>query len=135
MNLKKEFQIPTKICLEAKQYMKHLLSQLSEHGIAITGLDYGGLTLMAWTYHHWIKATDTIEAEGYIVQEENARGTTITKVHPAVKIQYDCNAQLRALLVEYGLTPKSRGRMDGRQGMIPFPLSDENPLRKFKIVQ
>ena len=130
--MEKEFQIPTKICVEAKRFMKHLLTQLKENQILIMGLDYGGLTLMAWAYHTWVEATSTIEDEGMIVRETNARNTTITKAHPAVKIQYDSIAQLRLLMVEYGLTPKSRGKVDAIQGN----LFDVNPqLQKFKIVK
>ncbi len=131
-NYKKEFQIPTKICVEAKRYMKHILDQIKKNQIQIIGLDYGGLTLMAWTYHTWVEATTIIEDEGMIVNETNARNTSITKVHPAVKIQYDAHAQLRLLMIEYGLTPKSRGRVDAIQGNL-FDLSPE--LQKFKIAQ
>jgi len=127
-----EFQIPTKICVEAKRFMKHLLDQLKENQIHILGLDHGGLTLMAWTYHTWVKAIAIIEKEGMVVTETNARNTTITKAHPAVKIAYDSNAQLKQWMVEYGLTLKSRGKVDAIQGNL-FDLSPE--LEKFRIVK
>ena len=131
-NYKKEFQIPTNICVEAKRFMKHILDQLKEHQIHILGLDYGGLTLMAWNYHHWVKAIEMIEKEGIVVTETNARNTTITKTHPAVKIAYDNNAQLKQWMVEYGLTLKSRGKVDAVQGNL-FDLSPE--LEKFRIIK
>jgi len=129
--MSKEFQIPTKICLEAKQFMKLLLQHLKDNRIMITGLDHGGLTLIAWTYHTWVQATEILSDESFIIEETNARNTTITKIHPAIKIQYDAAAQLRQLLVEYGLTPKSRGRVDALQGDL-FEVPPQ--LSKFKIV-
>jgi len=126
--MEKSFQIPTEICREAKQFMKRVTRHMEERGVAIREGDHGGLELMAWTYHHWFKANETVNKEGYIVKETNARGTAITKIHPAVKIAYDCNAQLRQLLVEYGLTPKSRNAVGGIQG----DLWKQNPqLSKF----
>jgi len=130
--MEKDFQIPTKICVEAKRFMKHLLDQIKQNQIQIIGLDHGGLTLIAWTYHTWVEATTTVEDEGMIVRETNARNTSITKAHPAVKIQYDSIAQLRLLMIEYGLTPKSRGRVDAVQGNL-FDLSPQ--LQKFSIAQ
>ncbi|MBA7523483.1 hypothetical protein ES705_15610 [subsurface metagenome] len=130
----KEFPIPTKICLEAKQFMKHLLKQLKDNGINVTGLDHGCLYLIAWTFHRLVRATQKIEDEGEIIKEVTARGNRITKTHPAIKIEYDSRAQLTRLLVEFGLTLKSSGRLeDAKQGN----LFEECPpgLQKFRIVK
>ena len=126
-----KFKIPAKVCLEAKHFMKDLLVQLDLNGVDITGLDHMGLTLMTWSYHNFVQARKVLQAEGLVVRERDARNTTITKPHPAVKIQYDANAQLRQLLVEYHLTPRSRGRSDASQ----LDLFKKNPqLEKFKVV-
>lgn len=129
----KEFHIPTQICLEAKQFMKQLLRHLADNYIAITGLDHAGLILISWSYHNYIVATRLIEDEGMILREVNARNTAITKSHPAIKVQYDSNAQLQQLLKEYGMTPKSRGVVDGKQGRL-FDDDINSPLGKFNIV-
>lgn len=128
-----EFKIiPTEICLEAKQFMKYLLQQLKDNGVMITSLDHAGLYLIAWTFHSFVKATKTIESEGSIIKERNNKNTTILKPHPAKKMQYDANAQLTKLLIEYGLTPRARGRVDATQGDL-FESPPE--LRKFEIVK
>lgn len=130
--MNKEFHIPTKICLEAKQFMKQLLEHLEDNYVAISGLDHAGLTLISWSYSNYIEATRLIETEGMIVREVNARNSSITKPHPAIKIQYDSNTQLRLLLMEYGMTPKSRGVIDGKQYKLPF--EKDSPLGKFNVV-
>jgi P27 family predicted phage terminase small subunit len=130
---KKEFHIPTDICLDAKKYMKQLLQELRDKGIEITILDHVSLELIANTYDLWLDATNTYKKEGNIISETNARNTTITKPHPAIKIAFDSGAQLRKLLLDYGLTLGTKIRIDALQG----DLFEEIPpqLQKFRVMK
>jgi len=70
-------------------------------------LDTSALTLISNTYDTYIKATKILLKEGLIINTTTKAGDSI-KAHPAVKIQLDAQVQLTKLLIEFGLTPKSR---------------------------
>lgn len=133
--MKIDFKIPTKICLEAKQYMKGLLQQLEEHQIGVNGLDHLALEQIAYTYHTWAVARKAVLKEGYILKEKNARNAGVSKPHPAVKIMYDANAQLTKLVQLFGLSPKSRGSIGNLQLHLPMnPALDKFNSNELKAV-
>lgn len=98
--------------------MKALLKSLENQGIQWNGLDNGILNLIAYEYHKWSESRNLVMKEGFVLREKNARNAGVTKPHPAVKIMYDAASQLRLLFVEFGLTPKSRGKVDALQGQL-----------------
>jgi P27 family predicted phage terminase small subunit len=100
-----EFEIPKKISMEAKQYMKNLLQELRDNGIVKIGLYHGGLIIIAITYHGWIKVAEIIEKEGLTITKKDDNGTTYTKIHPAVQIQHDYKTILNQWIEEFELIP------------------------------
>lgn len=96
-------RIPEDICVEAKEYLRGIISVLNTQEV-ITPLDDAALELVGYTYHNWLQATKTILKEGQTVKSE--RG--YTKAHPCVKIQLDAQVQLTKLMDSFGLNPKSR---------------------------
>jgi P27 family predicted phage terminase small subunit len=98
--------IPTSISPKAKTFMKNLLGVLGEKSIN-TKLDSAAISLIAHTYDNYINATEILKKEGLVITSFTAAGEN-PKAHPAVKIQLDAQIQLTRLLIEFGLTPKSR---------------------------
>jgi len=113
-----DYTIPSDIGTEARQYMKALLKSLDDQGIQWNGLDNGILNLIAYEYHKFVESRDLVMKEGFVLRERNARNAGVTKPHPAVKIMYDATSQLRLLYIEFGLTPKSRGKVDALQRQL-----------------
>lgn len=111
--------IPKGICLEAKEYMKGIISVLKKQEI-ITSLDTASIELIAYTYHTYITATKTLLSEGYEVKSE--RG--YMKAHPAVKTQLDAQVQLTKLLDSFGLSPKARKDIIKSKEKTHSPIDD-----------
>jgi len=98
--------IPSNITDKAKRFMKELLIVLEDKNIHTT-LDKTAISLLAHTYDNYIKATEMLEHDGLTLYNYTSAGKNM-KAHPAVKIQLDAQIQLTKLLIEFGLTPKSR---------------------------
>ncbi len=122
-----DYVIPADICDEAKRYMNALFVSMKNYGVQWNGLDNGILNLIAYEYHKWVTARNLCMSEKFVIREKNARNVGITKPHPAVKIMYDASAQLRLLYIEFGLTPKARGKADPLQ----IKLFESQPLAEF----
>jgi P27 family predicted phage terminase small subunit len=116
--------IPSSISNKAKRFMKDLLEVLDEKSIH-TKLDSAAISLLAHTYDNYIRATEMIEHDGLIVNSYSGTSKT-KKAHPAIKIQLDAQIQLTKLLVEFGLTPKSRKDIESAKA----PATD-SPLELF----
>ena len=117
-----DFVIPVEICEKAKDYMKGLLKSIKDNHITITSLDNGALMLIAYTYHDYMEAMETLANSKKVIKETNARNTVITKAHPAVKMKLDAQVQLQKLLAEFHLTPRSRNRNPKGNGMPEDPI-------------
>lgn len=101
--------IPKDICLKAKRYMRDLLVVLEDKSINST-LDSAAIQLIGHTYNNYIIATETLATDGMYQTIETQAGSSL-KAHPAVKVQLDSQVQLTRLLLEFGLTPRSRGEL------------------------
>lgn len=111
--LAKRNSYPSSIGDKAKKFMKELLDVLEDKSIN-TALDKAAISLIAHTYDNYIKATEMLEHDGLTIYQYSAAGRNV-KAHPAVKIQLDAQIQLTKLLVEFGLTPKSRKDIDSQK--------------------
>lgn len=117
--------IPKDISLRAKRYMRDLLGVMKDKGVNST-LDSAAIQLIGQTYHNYIEATETLAREGMYQTIDTQAGSSL-KAHPAVKVQLDSQVQLTRLLIEFGLTPKSRGELKKEEEKKP----DQSPLTRF----
>ncbi len=119
-----QLKIPHSVPSETRIYMRDLIKLLNAQDL-ITELDSGALKLLMQVHEKWIKSTKIIEDEGYVIADENARGTTCHKPHPALTIQKDATIQLTRLFAQFGLTPQARKKIGQEK-----PVAD-SPLAKF----
>lgn len=104
---------PSAIGGKAKKFMRELMVVLEDKNIN-TALDKAAISLIAHTYDNYIKATEILEHDGLTIYQYSGASKNI-RAHPAVKIQLDAQIQLTKLLVEFGLTPKSRKDIDSQR--------------------
>lgn len=81
-------------------------------------VDRAGLTAYCLAWDQMVWADGVLKVEGCIVEVpiQSARGDVIGhdhRPHPAVKIQADASRRVLAFISEFGLTPASRGRLEG----------------------
>ena len=73
--------------------------------------DRHALMLLCDSYREYREARATVEKEGQILDVENKYGS-VKVVHPAVKIASDAWRRVRLMLVEFGLTPSARAKVN-----------------------
>lgn len=113
-----EYTIPKDIEKEAKTYMDNVLTELQNRGM-LEQVDAAALTMLARNYSMFIKASKQLETDGLTVTSD--RGNIAP--HPAIKIAKDAQTQAMKVMLEFGLTAKSRTKlpkMDKEDEDSPF---------------
>jgi P27 family predicted phage terminase small subunit len=92
---------------EAKAEWVRLAPILGRLGL-ITETDTNALAAYCEAWATWKTATQQIRKYGMVLKSKDS---DIPKVSPFVKIAHNALLQMRALLLEFGMTPSSRVRM------------------------
>ena len=106
--MNKEFTIPKDIEADAKVYIENVLSKLESSGM-LENVDNAALTMLARNYSMFIKASKQLEKDGLTVVSD--RGNIAP--HPAIKIAKDAQNSAMKVMMEFGLTAKSRSKLKG----------------------
>jgi len=75
------------------------------------GVDQPAIESLAINWDEWMQATKTIEEEGYILSRFDNNGNEIKYRNPAWNIKRDSFKQVLQLLIQFGMTPTSRGKV------------------------
>jgi P27 family predicted phage terminase small subunit len=109
---------------EASKEWKRISAELEQLQL-LTQCDRAALAAYCVCYADWIKAQKVIDKEGQVYESTNHNtGTTLIKIHPAVRIALDCMKLMRAYLVEFGLTPASRTRIHVDKAPTEDPMDE-----------
>ena len=73
--------------------------------------DRRALELLVGAYEEWREARELVQREGMTYERSTAQGERIICAHPAVAIQADAMRRVQRLLLEFGLTPSARSRV------------------------
>lgn len=87
----------------------------------LENVDSAALTMLARNYSMFIKASKQLEDEGLTVTSD--RGNIAP--HPAIKIAKDAQTQAMKVMLEFGLTAKSRSKFKLKE------VDDNNPFEQF----
>lgn len=90
---------------EAQKLYKELIILISNDNAL-------ALNMLVITYSTYLEATEHLQLEGKVLQEFDYNNNPKTKPNPWVKIQLDSQIQLHKLIQEFGLTPKSKNKIN-----------------------
>jgi P27 family predicted phage terminase small subunit len=99
---------------DAKRAWDELAPMLHRLGL-LTEVDRAALLLYCATFAHWQRATRHLQRYGLVIK----RKRKAPMPSPYVAIANQMQAQCRALLIEFGLTPVSRTRVHGPKHDAP----------------
>jgi P27 family predicted phage terminase small subunit len=119
--MKLPFTIPEDYTYQTQQFLKKLLFNLRRDP-AVSKLDEEAFALLGNVHNRFVEADEIVTKEGLIILDKH--GASVT--HPAVKIRHDEQVKLLKLMLEFGLTPKSRFK----QGKKPKE-KETNPIDLF----
>ena len=102
---------PEILSTTAKKHWRIVVKQLYDANL-MTNLDIDALTIYCEAYARWSEAGKAIQAEGVIIKQKSHDGSTeYLKPNPYMQIQQKAFDQMKAMLVEFGMSPSSRTRV------------------------
>lgn len=113
---------PSHLCPEGKKEWKRMVKELAVLGL-ITKIDRAALAAYCTCWAKYVEASLGIRETGYLVESK----TGVLRSNPLVTVQNKAIEQMKALLIEFGMTPASRSRI----ALNNEDTDDDDPWDKF----
>ena len=95
----------------AKKHWRVIAKQLYTANI-MTMLDVDALMIYCEAYARWVEAGEVLKKDGLLITQKSHNGSTeYLKQNPWLMIQQKSFDQMKAMLVEFGMSPSSRTRV------------------------
>ncbi len=102
---------PNHLDARAKKYYKEMGGQLVAMRVMTTA-DRDALALLAQTYSDWVRAKQDLDKYGMTMEQRDRSGRLTVVTNPAWRIANAAAKNYHRLLIEFGLTPSSRTRIE-----------------------
>ena len=106
---------PSFLKAKGKMMYERSVGHLHSMGLLST-VDDTSLELLAMAYQEWYSAELKLMKEGRIYETFAANGAKVLKPHPAAAQSADAWRRIRMMLIEFGLTPASRSKLERPEG-------------------
>lgn len=121
--------MPPGLSKVAQKEWKTILPLLVRMGVDLSAGDGKALAAYCSCYAQWMLAEEEIATNGITIQSFHlADGELVAmdrKVNPAVRVRSDALRQMKSFLIEFGLTPASRCKLEVKDhGGAQDPLED-----------
>ncbi|UQY45057.1 phage terminase small subunit P27 family [Mixta hanseatica] len=116
---------PSHLTDEGKTAWGRLSVLLDGMGV-LTVADAFALERLCDVYAEILQLREDVEAEGRTYKTQTAQGDTLTKANPSVAMLADADRRFKSYLVEFGLTPAARSKVNVNGGE-----KEEDPLNQF----
>ncbi len=112
---------PRHLTPAARKEWDRLAPDLARMGL-LTRVDVAALAAYCQTYARWCECEAIITRDGLTLSDASGKIT----LHPAARHAEQLSKQIRALAVEFGFTPSSRGRIE-----LPSPSAECDDFDNF----
>jgi len=106
---------PSFLKAKGKLMYERTVGHLHSMGL-LSKVDDTSLELLAMAYQEWYSAELKLQKEGRIYETYASNGAKVLKPHPAAAQSADAWRRIRMMLIEFGLTPASRSRLEKPEG-------------------
>jgi len=106
---------PSFLKAKGKMMYERTVGHLHSMGLLST-VDDTALELLAIAYQEWYSAELKLQKEGRIYETFASNGAKVLKPHPAAAQSSDAWRRIRMMLIEFGLTPASRSKLERPEG-------------------
>jgi P27 family predicted phage terminase small subunit len=104
---------------EAKREWRRTSRELANAGL-ITVVDRGALAAYCQSWSRWVEAETNLRKAGMVVKTKNGH----PMLNPFLTIANEAMRQMKAFLVEFGMTPSSRSRVHAEDQGATDPMED-----------
>ena len=95
----------------AKKHWKQTVKYLYDAKL-MTNMDIDALTIYCESYARWADANENIQKDGVIIMQDSHDGSVqYPKQNPYLMVQQKAFDQMKAMLIEFGMTPSARTRV------------------------
>lgn len=108
---KPKLKVPSFLQAKGKLMYERACGQLHSLGL-LSSVDDTALELLAMAYQEWYQAELMLKREGRVYETVSSNGAKIIKPHPAAAQSADAWRRIRLMLIEFGLTPASRTKLE-----------------------
>ncbi|WGM06852.1 phage terminase small subunit P27 family [Arsenophonus nasoniae] len=98
---------------QERYWFKVLCERLDAIGV-ITAIDGMALELLVGAYVEWRKHRDVIDKEGETYKTTSTDGNVMIRPHPQVAMMADAWKRICRMQAEFGMTPASRSKVNGK---------------------
>jgi len=103
---------------------RQLAEIMGDHGMKVlTRADRHALSLLCDAYGEYRDARKIVDKEGLVITVLTEMGP-LPRKHPAVAIYQDAWRRVRAMLIEFGLTPAARSKVETSDETVDDPLQE-----------
>ena len=106
---------PSFLKAKGKMMYERSVGHLHSMGLLST-VDDTSLELLAMAYQEWYSAELKLMKEGRIYETFASNGAKVLKPHPAAAQSSDAWRRIRMMLIEFGLAPASRSKLERPEG-------------------
>ena len=114
-----KIKFPKGLSASTRRFMKEALLELNGKK-AIRNVDEGALVMLATSYEMYLQASEEVMKNGVLTRDKYGESVP----NPAQGIATKNHAIAMKIMTEYGLTVKSRSKIDE----LKEPKADESPL-------
>ncbi len=122
---------PKHLSDDARAEWDEIAPQLHKLGL-LSLIDKSALASYCDSYGRWVQACRRINRDGLIVTEIGSTGQETKKANPAIKIAQTEKVLMRQLLIEFGMTPAARSRVDAKPPPDPNPFANLDPAEELR---
>ena len=115
-------EMPAHLPDKAKTAWRELSATLDDMGV-LTIADGKALEQLCSTYNEWRELIKLIDRDGYTYKTTGRGGDEMIKANPAVALAGNAQQRIRAMMIEFGLTPSSRARVKAERKPKEDPLA------------
>lgn len=116
-------KMPAHLPAKAKTYWKELCELLGSMGV-LTVADGRALEQLCSAYCEWRDLLKEIDRSGRTYEVVNAEGSILIKANPAVAMASDAQKRIKSFMVEFGMTPASRTKINAQGAPTVDPLEE-----------
>lgn len=106
---------PSFLKAKGKLMYERTVGHLHNMGL-LSSVDDTALELLAMAYQEWYSAELKLQREGRVYESLSSNGARVLKAHPAAQQSSDAWRRIRMMLIEFGLTPASRSKLEKPEG-------------------
>lgn len=112
-------KLPSHLGAVAQGEWKRLTRELRAMNL-LASADADALAMYCQLYERWVDASKQLTDKGMVVETENG----FPVLSPYLSIANQCIKQMLRILIEFGMTPASRSRIQLPEGQAHDPLED-----------